>query len=152
MTDHVQRARDLFGQGFNCAQSVFAAFADETGMDTETSLKLAAPFGGGIARLREVCGAVTGMAMALGIKYGYTDPTDAQGRLTHYALVQSLVKAFEKKNGSLICRELLGLDKSGNPISPSGMQSAPHSPLCAGLVENAAAILEEYIKSQAVQV
>ena len=68
--NHAKKARELFEQGYNCAQSVFAAFCDETNMDFETAIKLAAPFGGGIGRLREVCGAVSGMTMVLGMKYG----------------------------------------------------------------------------------
>lgn len=75
MSAHSDLARELFKQGYNCSQSVFAAFCDETGLDTETALKIASSFGGGMGRLREVCGAVTGMFMVVGMKYGYTDPS-----------------------------------------------------------------------------
>ncbi len=145
---YAKRARELFEQGYNCAQAVFAAFCEETGMDMETALKLAAPFGGGIGRLREVCGAVSGMAMVAGMKYGYTDPKDTQTKMEHYQLAQSLVKEFKEENGSFICRELLNLDGEGNPLpeerTPQYYQSRP----CADLVESAAGIMEAYINSR----
>ncbi len=148
MKTHAQRARELFEQGYNCAQAVFAAFCDETGMDMETALKISAPFGGGIGRLREVCGAVSGMAMAAGMKYGYTDPQDMDTKMAHYSLIQSLANAFKEANGSFICRELLNLDGAGNPIpearTPQYYQARP----CADLVERAAGILEEYMQSK----
>ena len=75
MSAHSDLARKLFKKGYNCSQSVFAAFCDETGLDMETALKIASSFGGGMGRLREVCGAVTGMFMVVGMKYGYTDPS-----------------------------------------------------------------------------
>jgi len=150
MKSHAEQARELFEQGYNCAQSVFAAFCDETGMELETALKLAAPFGGGIGRLREVCGAVSGMTMVVGMKYGYTDPKDTQTKMEHYRLTQTLVKEFKEKNGSFICRELLNLDSAGDPLpeerTPQYYQSRP----CADLVENAARIMEEYIQSRQV--
>lgn len=145
---HAKKARELFEQGYNCAQAVFAAFCDETNMDFETAIKLAAPFGGGIGRLREVCGAVSGMTMVLGMKYGYTSPTDTQTKMEHYQLTQSLANEFKKENGSFICRELLNLDGAGNPLpeerTPQYYQSRP----CADLVESAARIMETYIQSR----
>ncbi len=148
MKNRAERARELFEQGYNCAQAVFAAFCDETGMELETALKLAAPFGGGIGRLREVCGAVSGMAMVAGMKYGYTDPADTQTKMEHYQLTQTLVNEFKQENGSFICRELLNLDGAGNPLpeerTPQYYQSRP----CADLVESAARIMEAYIQSR----
>ena len=148
MKDHAKKARELFEQGYNCAQAVFAAFCDETGMDMETAVKLAAPFGGGIGRLREVCGAVSGMAMVTGMKYGYTDPADTQAKMEHYRLAQSLANEFKQENGSFICRELLNLDGAGNPLpeerTPQYYQARP----CADLVESAARIMEAYIQGR----
>ncbi len=151
MESHAKRARELFEQGYNCAQAVFAAFCDETGMDMETALKLSSSFGGGIGRLREVCGAVSGMAMVAGMKYGYTSPTDTQTKMEHYQLTQSLVSAFKQENDSFICRELLNLDGAGNPLpeerTPQYYQSRP----CADLVESAAGILEAYIQKKSAE-
>lgn len=80
MSKHRELAKELFIKGYNCSQSVFAAFCDETGLDVDTALKIASSFGGGMGRLREVCGAVTGMFMVVGMKYGYTDPSDKKAR------------------------------------------------------------------------
>ena len=148
MKNHTKRARELFDQGYNCAQAVFAAFCDETGMDMETALKLAAPFGGGIGRLREVCGAVSGMAMVVGMKYGYTDPKDTDTKMEHYQLAQSLVHEFKEKNGSFLCKGLIGLDAQGNPYPNAQAQPRSQAELCPGLVESAASILEAYIQNR----
>lgn len=114
--NHAAVARGFFERGYNCAQSVFGAFCDVTGLDFKTAVKLAAPFGGGMGRLREVCGAVSAMFMVAGLKYGYTDPKDADAKAEHYKLIQTLAEKFREENGSIICRELLGLP--GGPDSP----------------------------------
>ncbi len=147
MKNHAEQARELFEQGYNCAQAVFAAFLDETGMELETALKLAAPFGGGIGRLREVCGAVSGMAMAAGMKYGYTDPKDDAAKIEHYRLIQSLVNTFKERHGSFICRDLLGLDGAGNPIPEKRTQQYYDTRPCPALVFSAAQILDDLIQS-----
>lgn len=117
-------------------------------MDEETALKLSLPFGGGIGRLRETCGAVSGMLMALGLKYGQADASP-EHKAQMYARVQELVRRFKEENGSIICRELLGLTKpEGSPIP------APRTPEyykvrpCVEKVGCAARLLEEYIKEQ----
>jgi C_GCAxxG_C_C family probable redox protein len=102
------RAIELFKQGYNCSQAVVAAFCDETGMDFETALKISSSFGGGMGRLREVCGAVSGMFMVAGMKYGYTDPKDRLLKTGHYKLIQEMAEKFINNNRSVICRELLG--------------------------------------------
>lgn len=94
MNNHQERAEALFKQGYNCAQSVFAAYSDELGMDMETALKLSSSFGGGMGRLREVCGAVSGMFMVAGLKDGYSDPTDKEAKANHYKLIQKLVNTY----------------------------------------------------------
>lgn len=115
--NHEERAVALFKQGYNCSQSVFAAFSEELGMDQETALKISSSFGGGMGRLREVCGAVSGMFMVLGLKEGYTDPNDGSLKAQHYQKVQELAKKFEQENGSIVCRELLGLNqKHDSPV------------------------------------
>ncbi|MBQ2944932.1 MAG: C_GCAxxG_C_C family protein, partial [Ruminococcus sp.] len=106
-----QQAKILFKEGYNCAQAVFGAFSQELGLDFDIAMKLSSGFGGGMGRLREVCGAVSGMFMVFDMKHGYTSPTDKEGKMELYSHIQELSKRFEKENGSIICRELLGLSE-----------------------------------------
>jgi len=145
LSTHSELAKELFIKGYNCSQAVFAAFCDKTGLDVDTALKMASSFGGGMGRLREVCGAVSGMFMVAGMKYGYTDPSDNKAKTELYKLVQSLAKQFEKENGSIICRELLGLSKKNdNPVPENRNDNYYKKRPCAELVEQAARILDEY--------
>ena len=105
--DKAEMAQANFLKGYNCAQSVLLAFAPECGLSEETAAKLASSFGGGVARLREVCGAVSGMAMAAGLIKGYADPADRQAKIDHYALVQAMAAEFRAELGTILCRELL---------------------------------------------
>ncbi len=115
---HAQKAVNLFCGGYNCAQAVFAAFCDLTGLDEKTALILSSSFGGGMGRMREVCGAVSGMFMVVGLLYGYSDPKDAAAKKEHYALIQRMASEFREENGSIICRELLsGPDSSPTPTA-----------------------------------
>lgn len=108
----VERAQDLFKQGFNCSQSVFAACADLFGInDEQLALRLAASFGGGIGRMRQTCGAACGMFLLEGLHSGSATAGDAQGKGANYARVQALAQSFKDENGSIICAELLGLSK-----------------------------------------
>lgn len=111
-----ERAMELFSQGYNCAQAVLLSFADEAGADTELLAKMASSFGGGIGGMREVCGCVSGMCMAAGMLFGYSDPEARETKKEHYALVRSLADEFARETGSVICRELLAGEKlSANP-------------------------------------
>jgi C_GCAxxG_C_C family probable redox protein len=149
---HSDLARELFRKGYNCSQSIFAAFCDETGLGIDTALKIASSFGGGMGRLREVCGAVSGMFMVVGMKYGYTDPSDKKAKTEHYRVIQDLAKQFEKENGSIICRELLGLSKKAdNPVPEDRTDSYYRKRPCAELVEQAARILDEYILNKKME-
>ena len=112
--NHAERAVELFHDGYNCAQSVLCAFTDVTGLSFEESVRIASSFGGGVGGLREVCGAVSGAAMALGICRGYSDPSDRGAKETHYRRVQAFAEQFKEETGSIICRELL----SGAGIVP----------------------------------
>ncbi len=142
--DRQMKAKELFSGGCNCCQAVFAAFCDETGMTRETALKLSAPFGGGMGRLREVCGAVTAMFMTAGLKYGYTDCADEETKMRHYADIRELARRFENEYGSIICRKLLDLEgKSVDTPVPHGAVSP-----CGGFVEGAAEILEQWLKEK----
>lgn len=108
-----QKAEDLFAQGYNCAQSVAAVFSEELGIPQKTMLKLAQPFGGGMGRMREVCGCVSGMFLALGLINGSDDSQDKASKTECYDNTQKLAEEFRKQNGSIICRELLGLVPMG---------------------------------------
>lgn len=116
---HKQKAEMLFKQGYNCSQAVLLAFCDELNMDKETAARLASSFGGGIGRMREVCGAVSGMCMVAGLCKGYSDPKDMEGKKRHYSLIQKMANEFKEKNSSIICRELLGLSAGADSPSPS---------------------------------
>jgi C_GCAxxG_C_C family probable redox protein len=104
-----EKAESLFRAGYNCAQSVIGTFCTELGLDFDSAMKLAQPFGGGMGRLREVCGAVSGMLMCAGLAEGTSDPSDRQGKDRMYENVQQLAARFIGQNGSIVCRELLGL-------------------------------------------
>ena len=105
--DHAEKARALFLEGYNCAQAVVCAFDDLTGLDREVSARLASSFGGGMGRMREVCGTVSGALIVLGLLCGYSDPEDPKAKTEHYHLVQEFARRFREINGTIICRELL---------------------------------------------
>ena len=147
------RAEELFRMGYNCSQSVYAAFAEELGMSVEEAAKRACPFGAGFGKLREVCGAVSGMVLVLGDLCGYQDPTDAAGKQALYALVQQMCGSFEASEGSLICRDLLGLAKGEDLAEPAVRteeyyQSRP----CVGACRRAAEILEAEMESLTAEI
>ena len=141
-----EKAEALFLEGYNCAQAVVIAFEDLHGLDRETVAKLSSSFGGGMARLREVCGSVSGMFMVAGLLYGYDDPKDYDKKTEHYARIQQLAKDFKTLNGSIVCRELLGLgnEKEG-PAPDKRTEEYYKKRPCAELVGMAAAIMEQYI-------
>ena len=107
MTVHEKKAEMLFREGYNCAQAVFCAFADELGMDVKAAARLASSFGGGMGRMREVCGAVSGALMALGGIQGYDDTEDQEQKKAQYAKVQAIMRGFEAELGSYICRDVI---------------------------------------------
>lgn len=142
--DRADKAKYLFKNGYNCAQAVACAFCDLTGMDEDTAYTLASSFGGGLGRLREVCGAVSGMAMVAGLLYGYTKEDEPSKKAEHYALIQTLANKFKEQTGGVVCRELLN-SKDTTPTpekrTPQYYQKRP----CAELVYLAAKIMQEYI-------
>ncbi len=146
MSTHEEKAKQLFMEGYNCAQAVFCAFSDELGVDQETALRLSSSFGGGMGRLREVCGAVSGMFMAAGVKYGYSDPKAREEKSEHYARIQKLAGEFKEQNGSIVCRELLGLQqKQDAPIPEERTPEYYKKRPCVELVGDAARMLDAYI-------
>lgn len=144
-------AQAFFKQGYNCAQSVVMAFSDLTGLSEKESARLASSFGGGLGRMREVCGAVSGMAIVAGVLFGYDDPSVPGAVQKHYALVQELASAFREKNGSIVCRELLG-DKSPIRSAPDRRTAEYYKKRpCVELVGDAADILDEYLERNAAK-
>ncbi len=142
-----QIAEENFKKGYNCTQAVVLAFSELYGMDEKTAARLSSSFGGGMGRLREVCGSVSGMFLVAGMLYGYEEPKDFQGKKEHYERIQQLAKAFEAENGSIVCRELLGLNKKEDEPTPEQRTETYYKKRpCAKLVRMSAAILEEYIK------
>ena len=135
-------AVELFTSGFNCSQSVLAAFCEQYGLDRETALKTACGFGGG-CRSGEICGAVSGAVLTIGLKFGHCQPGDIESKSNCYAKTTEYLNAFKAKNGSIICREILGCDIS----SKEGMELAKSKNLfkttCVDMVKSAASILEE---------
>lgn len=147
MGERAELAEKYFKEGYNCCQAVVLAFQDKMGVDRETALKLAAPFGGGLGRMREVCGAVSGMSMAAGAMKGNTDPKDQEAKKEHYKLIQEMAGAFKEENGSIVCRELLGLDKKEGGGTPEARTDKYYKKRpCAELCACAAGILEKKLE------
>lgn len=141
MLKRAEKARELFKTGLNCSQSVVAAFADVTGLDETAAKRLSAGLGGGVGRQREVCGAVSGAAMVLGFVFSGEDGRDKKRA---YEKVREFSEAFKKRNRSIVCRELLGLEKGTSESAEPSERTAEYYKKrpCADLVFDAAEILE----------
>lgn len=151
MESRKEKAMELFKQGYNCSQSVVLAYADVLGLDWDQAAKYSASFGGGLGRLRHVCGTVSGMSIVAGILTGSSDPKDVNKKKENYEVVQKLAEEFEKRNGSIICRELLGLDRGKPSVGAGYLSGAAPEPRteeyyrkrpCVSLVGEACEILE----------
>ncbi len=142
MMDHGTYAAELFLQGYNCAQAVVVAFAEELGMTKEQAAKMASSFGGGMGRMREVCGAVSGMLLVAGMLYGYDMPGDDKAKKEHYVLVQQLAGRFRERMGSIVCREILKNPPSDPNPTPRTAEFYQKRP-CARMVRLAASIMDE---------
>lgn len=141
------KAMELFKEGYNCSQAVVLAFADLYDVDAAAMLKLSSSFGGGMGRLREVCGAVSGMFLLAGLFYGYDSPEDFAGKTGHYERIQSLAHAFRALNGSIVCRELLGLSQKEDGFVPEKRTAEYYEKRpCAQLAGIAAALLARYME------
>lgn len=142
-------AENYFSEGYNCSQAVVLAFSDILEIDKKSLVKLSSSFGGGMGRLREVCGAVSGMFIVSGLLFGYDDPKAAGEKALHYEKIQTLAKRFEKINGSIVCRTLLNLDvKSEGPVPEARTEQYYKKRPCRELVGIAAEILEDFINEQ----
>ena len=143
------RAKELFWEGYNCSQSVALAYADIVGIDEAMLATIAAPFGGGMGRLREVCGAVSGMTLLAGFLSPCPSADDAAAKKANYTLVQSFAEEFRKKNGAIVCRTLLGLDRTKDEPTPSQRTSEYYKKRpCADLVHDAALIVGRYLQNR----
>ncbi len=146
MSERSEKAKELFKSGCNCSQSVLGVFCEELGMDFETAMKISSPFGGGMGRMREVCGTVSGMFMAAGLMFG---SADSSSKAELYKRIQDLAAKFKEQNGSIICRELLqGVESSTSPIPSERTESYYKKRPCVELVGDAVEIFENYIKKQ----
>mgnify|MGYP002624431138 CR=1 FL=1 len=148
-SERAQRARENFLAGYNCAQSVTLAFDDVLagqGIDAQVAARLSSPFGAGMGRMREVCGAVSGMLMVLGVVEGYDDPKAYRAKKELYATVQELAGAYRDENGSIVCRELLGLGKGPSEATPERRTDVYyHKRPCPDLCACAARILAGHL-------
>jgi len=145
MSEMKDQALARFQEGFSCAQAVFSVFAEKRGLDRETALKISGAFGGGMARMGSVCGAVTGAYMVIGHKYGKSKVGDDQAREKTYKLVWKFNEKFKAANDSTICKELLGLDLNVPEEAAQAKEKGLFKSFCPGLVKNAVEILEEML-------
>ena len=149
---HGEKVGTLFLEGYNCAQSVVLAFAVEMGIPKETAARIASSFGGGLGRLREVCGCVSGMAIVAGELLGYSGPETGKPKADHYALIQELAEEFRKKNGSIICRDLLsGITSDTAPVPEARTDDYYKKRPCKDLAVCAAEILERKLEERKAQ-
>lgn len=146
MSERVEKATALFKSGCTCSQAVLLAYCDLFELDEKTAMRISCGLGGGVGRLREVCGAVSGMALLAGLKHGSEAPQDAAAKKRTYEVVQQMACAFRERHGSIVCRQLLGLDKSENDPAPSERTEAYYLKRpCAEYVADAAALVERFL-------
>jgi C_GCAxxG_C_C family probable redox protein len=149
--NQVERAALRFEEGFSCSQSVFSAFAPQLGLDCKTALKVAGAFGGGMGRMGETCGAVTGAFMVIGLKHGRTEADDEEAKERTYELAREFARRFERRNGSIMCRELLGRDIGIPEQRMLAKEEGLFATLCSKFVRDAAEILEQIVEMQMEQ-
>lgn len=147
-----EKAMNYFLEGYNCTQAILMTFKEYIPEESfESIMKLGCSFGGGISRLREVCGSVSGMIMVGSLIYGYIGPETGEVKAAQYARTQELAKAFEEKNGSIVCRELLGLSEKNSAPTPEARTNEYYKKRpCKELIGIAAEILDDYIKEHPI--
>ncbi len=146
-----EKAEGYFLDGYNCAQAIVLAFDGVVDIDKDTLARLASPFGGGMGRMREVCGAVSGMYILLGLLEGYSTPETGDVKMQLYKKVQDLASEFKDKNGAIVCRDLIGAKKEimsavPSPRTPEYYKSRP----CAKLIGDVAEIFEDHLKETGI--
>lgn len=146
--ERIEKAVSLFKEGFNCSQSVVAAFADKYGFTHEQALRMSASFGAGIGRMRETCGAACGLFLLAGLETGAVEGADRDGKARNYAVVQELAEEFKRRNGALRCADLLGLSQKEPVVSTPEARTAQYYAKrpCVKMVEEAARIWSEYME------
>ena len=149
MEDRSKESRALFMQGYNCSQAVFGAYADQLGLSQELAFRIAASFGAGVGRMREVCGACSGMFLVAGLLTGATQGKDQAGKKRNYEVVQELAARFRERHGSIICREMLagipGFVPYGGGAQPEERTAEYYKKRpCPDLIEDAARLVAEY--------
>jgi len=137
-----------FQEGFSCSQAVFSPYAEAMGLDKDTALKIAGTFGGGMGRTGQTCGAVTGAIMALGLKYGATDPADKETKEQAYVQAQEFARRFQARNDGLSCKELLGCDIGTTDGHNMARELNLYKTVCPKLVGDAAEIVEALLADQ----
>ena len=142
--DHGMKAAELFLGGYNCAQSVAVAFCDVTGLEEKFTARMVSSFGGGMGRIREVCGAVSGMFFVLGLLYGYDTPGDDESKKQLYTEVQELAAKFREQCGSIVCREILKNPPTDPTPSPRTAEYYKIRP-CARMVLVAGQLMDAFI-------
>lgn len=147
-----EKAKQLFLSGYNCTQSITVAFCDILKLTPETAASLSAGFGGGFGRLREVCGAFSGITMVLSAVYNLQDPNDRQKKAMLYGAVQSAAEKFKQQNRFLRCRDLLGIEKDASisPVPQPRTEEYYQKRPCAEIVKSAAQILEDILREEGV--
>ena len=152
LEERIQQSVELFMQGYGCSQSVVAAFADLYGLDDQTAKRVAAGFGGGVGRMRMMCGAVSGLVMLAGLDCGQTEGSDKEGKAACYKVVQDLLAKFKERNGSVVCAELLAMNgckvvTDTNIPDERNAEYYKKRP-CAKKVESAARVFAEYLDAK----
>jgi len=145
MSDKVEAAVGCFREGFSCSQAILSIYGPEFGLERMTALKAAAAFGAGMGRLGEVCGAVTGALIVIGLKYGHTEAKDKETKEKTYARARDFGERFRALHGSLLCRELLGCDLGTAEGMETARQKGYFTELCPRFVREAAEILEDVL-------
>jgi C_GCAxxG_C_C family probable redox protein len=143
--NHSDQATKSFKEGFNCSQAVLSVFAEELNLDKDLALKVSCGFGGGMARMGETCGAVTGALMAIGLKYGKTNLIEDEARVNTYSKVNEFVEEFKSRNNTIVCKELLGCVISTPEGAKIASEKNLHSTVCPKFVADASEILEKIL-------
>ena len=142
----VDCAVSCFEEGFSCSQAVFSTYGPQLGLDRERALKIAGTFGGGMGRMGETCGAVTGAFMVIGLKYGNSKVEDNPSKEKAYSLVREFVDRFQSRNGTIVCRELLGCELSTPEARELAQEKNLFATICPKLVQDAAEIIEKILE------
>jgi len=143
MINPIQTAQNRFAQGFNCSQAVFSAYATQLGIDHETALKLASPFGGGVVRQGNVCGAVTGALMVLGLGRGNAT---LENKDNNYLVAEEFIKRFQEQHGTILCRELIGYDLSVPDELLQAREENVFVNACPGFVRDATKLVADFLE------